>query len=183
MGSRSIARCCCRRRDRKTELQPLPEPAAWRELEIDTQQYADVAVEPMAHHVPAECFYVRFGTFTNYLWFRDLNKKWQGDLQNMLLRRGIDRAVSQRSQQQLSLRESVLAKFLGPQVIADAAIIGLDPYTAHGAGVGILFQAKENDSLAQDLNRQRREALQNFPDAAETTVKIAERDVSLISTP
>jgi hypothetical protein len=124
--------------------QALPEPIAWQELSIDPAQLEDVAVEPIATHVPAECFYLRFGTFTNYLWFRDLNKKWQGDLQNMILRRGIDRAAAKRSQQQLSLKESALAKILGPQVIADAAIIGLDPYTTQGAGIGILFQAKNS---------------------------------------
>lgn len=166
-----------------TERQALPEPIAWQELPIDPAPLENVAVEPIATHVPAECFYLRFGTFTNYLWFRDLNKKWQGDLQNMILRRGIDRAAAKRTQQQLSLKESALAKVLGPQVIADAAIIGLDSYAVQGAGIGILFQAKNNFILAQDLSRQRLEALQTFPDAEQSTVKIVDRDVSLIATP
>ena len=165
------------------ERQTLPEPIPWQELSINSAQLEDTVVEPIAAHVPQECFYLRFGTFTNYLWFRDLNKKWQGDLQNMILRRGIDRAAAKRTQQQLSLRESALAKILGPQIIADAAIIGLDPYSAHGAGIGILFQAKNNFVLAQDLSRQRLEALQSFPDAENSTVTIADRDVSLVSTP
>ena len=165
------------------ERLPLPEPIAWRQLAFDPARLEEIAVEPIATHVPAECFYLRFGTFTNYLWFRDLNKKWQGDLQNMILRRGIDRAAAKRSQQQLSLKESALAKIVGPQVIADAAIIGLDPYSARGAGIGILFQAKNDFLLAQDLTRQRLAALQKFPDARQSTVKIADRDVSLIATP
>jgi len=165
------------------QRQPLPEPIRWQELPIETAQLDNVAVESIASHVPAECFYVRFGTFTNYLWFRDLNKKWQGDLQNMILRRGIDRASAKRTQQQLSLKESALAKIMGPQVIADAAIIGLDSYAGQGAAVGILFQAKNNFILAQDLSRQRLEALQNFPAAQQSTLQIAERDVSLVATP
>jgi hypothetical protein len=165
------------------QKQPLPEPIAWQELPIDATTLEEVAVEPIATHVPAECFYLRFGTFTNYLWFRDLSKKWQGDLQNMILRRGINRVAALRTQQQLSLKESALAKIVGPQVIADAAIIGLDPYSAQGAGIGILFQAKNNFLLAQDFNRQRLEALQTFPDAEQSTVKIAGRDVSLVATP
>ena len=164
------------------ERKPLPAPIIWQSLSIDGSQLEEVAVEPIAAHVPSECFYLRFGTFTNYLWFRDLNKKWQGDLQNMILRRGIDRAAALRSQQQLSLYESALAKVLGPQVIADAAIIGLDPYTAQGAGVGILFQAKSNFLLAQDMTRQRFEALKNFPDAQQSTVQIAGQEVSLVAT-
>jgi hypothetical protein len=165
------------------ELLPLPAPLPWFALPEAGEDLRGVEVEPMALHVPVECFYLRFGNFTNYLWFRDLNKKWQGDLGNMLLRRGIDRASTKRLEQQLSLRENALAKILGPQVIADVAIIGLDPYMPQGAAVGILFQAKANPLLANDLITQRKQALKNYPDAAETTVKIADRDVSLVATP
>ncbi|QDT73750.1 hypothetical protein I41_29410 [Lacipirellula limnantheis] len=162
---------------------PLPAPLPWFNLPEPDADLKGVGIEPMALHVPVECFYLRFGNFTNYLWFRDLSKKWQGDLGNMLLRRGIDRASTQRLEQQLSLRENALAKILGPQVIADVAMIGLDPYMPQGAAVGILFQAKANPLLANDLMTQRRQALKNYPDAAESTVKIAERDVSLVATP
>ena len=169
------------------EIGPLPPPMPWFDIDppapVEGQPAAEVPVEPIALHVPAECFYLRFGDFTNYLWFRDLNRKWQGDLANMFIRRGIDRAARDRLEQQLAIRESKLAKVLGPQVIADVAIIGLDPYMTHGAAIGILFQAKASPLLAADLVGQRREALKTFPDATETTIKIADRDVSLISTP
>ena len=165
-----------------SEPQPLPPPMPWYDL-APGGDFSGVAVEPIAMHVPAEAFYLRFGNFTNYLWFRNLNRKWQGDLGNMMFRRGIERASTKRVEQQLSLQESVLAQFLGPQVIEDVAIIGLDPYLDNGAAIGILFQAKNNDVLSQDLTRQRRAALTKIPDATETTVRIAERDVSLIATP
>jgi hypothetical protein len=163
--------------------QPLPPPMPWYDEPAPDAELEGVAVEPIARHVPVECFYVRFGTFTNYLWFRDLNKKWQGDLGNMITRRSIDRPANERIEQQLALRESGLAKILGPQVIEDVAMIGLDPYLAQGAAVGILFQAKNNLLLSSDLVSQRREALKKFPGATETTVKIADRDVSLIAAP
>lgn len=162
---------------------PLPAPLPWFALPDAGEELNGVEVEPIALHVPVECFYLRFGNFTNYLWFRDLNKKWQGDLGNMLLRRGIDRDSTKRLEQQLSLRENALAAILGPQVIADVAIIGLDPYLPQGGAVGILFQAKANPLLANDLTTQRRAALKAYPDAAETTVRIADRDVSLVATP
>ena len=161
----------------------LPSAMPWPKLDIDVAELADVQVEPIAGHVPAECFYIRYGTFSNYLWFRDLNKKWQGDLANMVQRRGIDRAASKRIEQQLSLRQSALAKVLGPQVIEDVALIGLDPYVSSGAAVGILFQAKNNFLLGRDLTGQRQEALKTFSDAEESTVSIAGRDVSLIANP
>ena len=39
----------------------------------------------MATRVPAECFYVRFGSFGNFLWFQDTLAKWRGDLGNLML--------------------------------------------------------------------------------------------------
>ncbi len=165
------------------EQQSLPEPVVWKETEVPQEGLEEVAVEPIAEHVPEECFYIRFGNFSNYFWFRDLNKKWQGDLGNMIARRGIDRGASRRIQQQLSLKESALAKVLGPQVIADAAIIGLDPYMAQGAAIGILFQAKNSFLLSADMRNQRRAALATFEDAVESTIKLAGQDVSLVATP
>lgn len=165
------------------ELRSLPEPISWPESEPLEGGLEDIDVEPLANHVPAECFYVRFGNFTNYLWFRDLNKKWQGDLGNMLLRRGIKRGASERIQQQLSLRESALAKVLGPQVIADAAIVGMDHYVEQGAAIGILFQAKNDFLLSADLMKQRRAALEKYDDAQEQTLDVDGHSVSLVATP
>lgn len=166
-----------------TELGPLPAPIPWAPLEIDVESLGEVEIEPMARQVPEECFYIRYGRFTNYLWFRDLTEKWQGDLQNMLQRRGIDDAASQRIEDQLSLRQSAMAKVLGPQVIADVALIGLDPYTSVGSAVGIVFEAKNSFLLNRDLTGQRREALERYPDAVEETLTIREQSVSLISSP
>ena len=162
---------------------PIPEPTLWITPDAVAEDLVEVQVEPIAALVPAECFYLRFGNFTNYLWFRDFNKKWQGDLGNMILRRGIRQGSSQRIGEQLSLRENALAKILGPQFIADVAIIGLDPYVTEGAALGILFQAKNSFLLSNDLMKQRREALQKHPEAEEQTIQLAGQEVSLIATP
>jgi len=162
---------------------PMPAPVAWQELSIDPAGLEEVEVEPLAKHVPEECFYIRFGNFTNYFWFRDLNKKWDGDLQNMIVRRGLKRLATKRIEQQLSLKENALSRILGPQFISDAALIGLDPYVQQGAAIGLLVQARNSQLLSQDFMRQRRASLQAFPEAAETTVKLAGQDVSLIATP
>lgn len=165
------------------ERVPLPATPVWEDLAIDDMQFVDVAIEPIATRVPEECFYLRFGKFLNYLWFRDLSEKWQGDLQNMVLRRAVDRAADQRTQQQLSLKYNAMAKILGPQVVEDLAIVGLDTNTTQGAAIGVLMHAKNNFLLSQDMMRQRRRSLSTFSDAKETTVKIAEQEVSLIATP
>ena len=168
---------------RQAETTTMPTPIDWPKLDLAGEPLGEIGLEPLASHVPAECFYLRFGSFTNYLWFRDLNKKWQGDLGNMLLQRGIKRGASDRIQQQLSLQENALAKILGPQIIADAAIIGFDPYLEQGAAIGIVLKAKNNFLLSADMMRQRRAALTKFDDAEEQTLKIAEQSVSLVSTP
>ncbi len=165
------------------ELLPLPEPISWPVSDDQVHEPREIEMESMAAHVPAECFYIRFGSFSNYWWFRELNKKWQGDLGNMLLRRGIKRGAGERIQQQLSLRENALAKILGPQVVADAALIGLDPYLQQGAAIGILLQARNEFLLTADLTKQRRDALAKFEDAKEETLEVDGHKVSLISNP
>ncbi|MEM9353029.1 MAG: hypothetical protein AAGA92_08445 [Planctomycetota bacterium] len=141
-------------------------------------------VEKIASYVPDDCFYIRFGTASNYFWFRDFSKKWGGDLSSMVLRRPLDRNASDRIQQQLSLRESVFAKLLGPQVIRDVAMIGEDPYAAHGMGIGLLFEAKNTVLLGKDLIDKRQESVTN-PElqATEEQIQIGERTASLVSTP
>ena len=49
--------------------QPLPQPVQMTPLE-ELPPPGEIKVEPIASHVPADCFYLRFGNFPNYLWFR-----------------------------------------------------------------------------------------------------------------
>ena len=62
---------------------PLPESPATPLLEVP-ESADDVQVEPIAMHVPPECFYVRFGSFANFLWLQDTLAKWGGDCQNLI---------------------------------------------------------------------------------------------------
>ena len=73
--------------------QPLPE--AIRPPELQTPEpAADVKIEPIAMRVPPECFYVRFGSFGNFLWLQDTLAKWGGDAQNLIALRGLDLGMS-----------------------------------------------------------------------------------------
>src|SRR5262249_14649241 len=101
-------------------------------------------IEPLAAHVPQECFYLRSGNFPNYLWFRDFLRHWQGDLGNMIVMQSVDYDNSGRFQKQIAVGESRLSRVMGPAVIRDTAIIGLDTYMRDGAAMGILFQANNN---------------------------------------
>ena len=110
-------------------------------------------------HVPAECFYVRFGSFPNYLWLSKLMREYGGDIGRMISLRGQDAALNERLQNQLALKEGKLAEIFGAQVIADVALLGRDMYMAEGAAMGVLFHASNNFALSTDL-RQQRSALQ-----------------------
>ncbi|HEX5470666.1 MAG TPA: hypothetical protein VFW73_02210 [Lacipirellulaceae bacterium] len=141
------------------------------------------SVEPLASHVPHECFYMRFGNFPNYLWFRDFMRHWQGDLANMLVNKSVDHNNSERFQQQIAVGETKIARVMGPTVVHDVAIIGLDPYMRDGAAMGILFHANNNLLLKNNLSGQRQDAKNQHADAVEETVRIAGHDVSYIHTP
>ena len=132
--------------------------------------------------VPAECFYVRFGSFTNFLWLQDTLQRWGGDAQNLIALRGLDREMGGRIERQLILKQTVLSRLFGEKVIADVAIIGTDMFFREGASYGILFQAKNALAASASFAQQRRERLAQGG-VTEETVKIDGHSVSLISSP
>jgi hypothetical protein len=163
---------------------PLPPDVDWSK-EAASKPPEGVEVEPIAMHVPMECFYIRFGKFSNYLWLDNLTEEYGGDLANMLSMRGQNLRLGERSQKQLCLRKNELAQYVGDQVIADVAMIGRDIYTHEGAAVGMLFQARNSRLLGNDLTKTRATILKEETErgAKTETIKIAGHDVSFISTP
>lgn len=161
----------------------LPSPPAWRQLTFEAL-LEEVAIESIAQRVPRECFYVRFGQYTNYIWFNALLEDYGGDIRSMFSSRGVRSAVSARAQDQLALEQGILAELLGPQAISDVVMFGTDTFTREGAAIGALFEATSG-LLAVDLVRQRQEALFREKDngATMSTVQIGGFDVSFLSTP
>lgn len=135
--------------------QPLPEHEQSPPPSFEAP--ADVFVEPMAMHVPAECFYVRFGDFRNFLWVQDTLAAWGGDAANLIAARGIDYQMRSRMEEQLVVQQTALSRLMGDKIIADVALIGADLFFREGAAYGLLFQAKVNMALAADLTRKRSE--------------------------
>ncbi len=164
------------------QAKPAHAPAPPNELPAPASA-VPASIEPLASHVPHECFYLRFGNFPNYLWFRDFMRHWQGDLGNMLVNQSVDHNNSERFQQQIAVGETKIARVMGPTVVHDVAIIGLDPYMRDGAAMGILFYANNNPLLKNNLSGQRQDAKNHHPDAVEETVRIANHDVSYFYTP
>ena len=159
--------------------QPLPEPINPPPLQVPEPD-AKVAVEPIAMHVPADWFYVRFGSFANFLWLQDTLDTWNGDLQNLFSQRGLDYGRNERLQEQLILRQTQVSRLLGPTVISDVAIVGADMFFREGPAMGFLFEARNSFLLGTNLSSERR-ARVSRGGVTEQTVKVAGQDVSFIS--
>ncbi len=161
----------------------LPDEIEWPKVRVPTPS-DDVEVEPIAMRVPEECFYVRFGSFTNYLWSKRLLEQNGGSVGRMVVMRGHDPLLEERVQQQLGLRETSLADLLGPRIISDVAVIGRDIYLREGAAVGILFEAR-NNLLTGELRSQRTNAVRERKKDGATfeDIELLGRKVSFASTP
>jgi len=161
---------------------PLPVPVQPAPIEYAPAD-PNVVIEPIALAVPHECMYVRFGSFGNFLWFTDTMKEWGGDLRNLIAFRGVDYEINAQQERQLGLKQSALGRVLGPTVIADVAMIGMDTFMREGAAMGMLFQAKNNFALSTDFNSQRSAAQKANPDAVLETLEIGGQKVSFLHTP
>ena len=158
---------------------PLPEPIRPPALKLPKLP-DDVPVEPIAMRVPAECLYIRFGSFNNFLWFQDTLAEWGDDAQNLIESRGLDLETSKRIEEQLVVKQTELSRILGPMIVADVAIIGTDLYMREGAAFGLLFHASSSTALAADLVRQRIERL-GAGGVTEQKLTIAGKKVSYLS--
>lgn len=161
--------------------QVLPTAALPPPITIPTVP-GDVEIEPIARHVPAECFYLRCGSFSNFQWLRSTADTWGGSLRDLVAVRGLDYDVRGHLERQLALRETALSKLLGDTVISDVALIGADTFVREGAALGVLFQAKNSKLLNAAILSQRQLAAQETPAAKESTIAIGDRRVSLLST-
>ncbi|MEM9586924.1 MAG: hypothetical protein AAGA03_06550 [Planctomycetota bacterium] len=161
---------------------PLPPPPVWappfRRPGLD-----GVAIEAMATRIPPECFYIRYGSFQNYLWFRDLTEEYGGDLTRMLTLRGYADDASGRLERQLNMKTTELSRMMGPTVIADQALIGHDLFLADGASMGVVLQAANSFLLRTSLVNDRTRRADADDEASLATVQVAGREVSLLSTP
>lgn len=164
---------------------PLPPELAWPAPQVDAVP-ADVPVEPIARHVPAECFYVRFGSFPNYLWVDRRLKQYGGDLQRMVTLRGHTLNLTARVERQLGLSQTVLTELLGERLISDMVLLGRDAYVREGAALGVLFEARNaNELLKAELMKQRQQAVIRSQNRGGTLREISLRgqNVSVAATP
>lgn len=166
---------------------PFPHPVTPPAVEVPNVP-GDVQIEQIARHVPAECFYVRCESFSNFRWLRATLDAWGGNLRDLVAVRGLDYDIRARMERQLALHETALSKALGEAVIADVALIGTDTFFREGASVGLLFQARNSALLSAAIRSQRAEVVkaeQTAPGrtASERTIEIDGHAVSLAESP
>ncbi len=160
---------------------PLPAGPKWTPAtypEIDPK----VPIEPIASRVPPECTYLRFGSFSNYLWFRDLSDEYGGDLSRMVTLRGVNDDAALRVEKQLNMKMTKMSRLLGPSVIEDQVLFGRDMFLSDGASIGVILRAKNNFLLRTSINGDRSSAAKGDDEVTLSNVKISGRDVSLLST-
>ena len=158
---------------------PLPPPPAWRPPEVEPVA-ADVETEPIADRVPPECFYIRYGSFANYIWFRDLSDEYGGDISRMVTLKGVVDDAAARIEDQLSVQTNELSRMLGGAVIEDQALFGRDLFLADGSSIGVIFHARNLFLLRTSLNQERAGRAAADPAVRLTDVEIAGRPATLL---
>lgn len=158
---------------------PVPSEPRWAPV---VPQLPEVlpTVEPLATRVPPECFYIRYGSFANYLWFRDLSEEYGGDIGRMISLRGSEDGAARRVEGQLHLKTTSLTRMLGSSVIEDQAIVGRDLFLSEGASLGVMLRATNAFLLQTSLNSDRSALAAADASVTLTTEQIAGRGVTFL---
>jgi hypothetical protein len=162
---------------------PLPEPISWAPPTPPPGSAGPAEVEEIAGRVPEDCFYLRFGPFSNFLWFQNLAAEYGGDIAQMALQRGVNFDVNRRIEQRLNLRYTTMARLFGDAVIGDMVIAGDDMFFVEGASFGVVFKASNPLLLSLSLTQERTATQRAVSGCTLTNETIAGRSVSLLNTP
>ncbi len=160
----------------------VPPSIFWEEAET-LERDDRTPVEEIAHYVPDDCFYLRFGTWKNQLWLKRLLEEYGGDLGRMFSLRGYESRIDARFLDQLALESSELDEMFGASVIKDVAVIGMDTYFDDGPAVGVLLHAKGTNSLKRRIAGRRKNFASSRPQVTIEETEISGEVVSFLSTP
>lgn len=161
---------------------PLPMPVEWG---VNTIPPVDdgIDIEGLAHHVPEECFYLRFGTWENQVWLKHLLEEYGSDLSQMVARRGYSAKSQTKMLDQLVLESSDIDDLLGGNLVSDMAFIGRDFYINDGPAIGALFESKRGLFETNMRSRRQRYARKNKDQGVTLEeIDVAGHKVTLLST-
>lgn len=102
-----------------------------------------IPAEPLAKAAPAEFWYLRFESLQSLFRLVDEADTWGTPAANVLDERAEDRRLSERYESALGISRGPLSRSLGPEVIADLAAVGSDPYIKEGTDITIVFRVKQ----------------------------------------
>ena len=159
--------------------QPLPAPIEPEPLDLP-EVASEVKVEPIAMRTPADCFYVRFGNFANFVWIQDTMERWGGDLENLMHARSLQYGMRERMEEQLVVELTAVSRMLGNTLVADVALVGADTFFREGAAYGLLFQARNTTMLGMHFAQQRRQRMAEGG-VVEEKITVDGREVSLLT--
>ncbi|WP_253156736.1 PDZ domain-containing protein [Stieleria tagensis] len=166
---------------REPANQPVPKSPRMRSLPVP--DYEPVPIERIATRVPEECFYLRTGNLTNYLYFRKFLTGWGGNLDDIVSPKSLDYDVRRKLEFQLGFDTAQLNTKAWDNSLSDLALIGCDPMFHDGAAVGIVLESTDPATLTAEINQQRLQIRQDHDDVDERRIQVSGRSVSLLSTP
>lgn len=168
------------------DLKMVPVPASPKWVDVPSPDTPlNQEIEAIAKKVPPECYYMRFASFSNYLWFQELSQTRGGDLAQMAVLRGFNYETNRRMEKLLNTKTTAVAKMFGDSIIGDMAVIGQDLYLQEGPTLGVLFEAKNVALLKSSLTQERVAAAKQLETVGGKleTLEIGGAQVSLLSTP
>jgi hypothetical protein len=112
----------------------------WAELSVALNRPAPD--EPLARAVPAEFYFVRARDFGKFLDLLDDVETFGEPAADVLDGHAEQRGTFSRYETELALERTALTRILGPQVVAELALTGSDPYLHEGSDVTLIFRVK-----------------------------------------
>jgi hypothetical protein len=173
----------------KPQRVAVPAPPRWRQHKVpelpEGTALEAVRVEAISKVVPAECLYIRFDSFQNYLWFQQLSASRGGDIAQLVKLRGFNYETAERAERLLNTKMTTLSKLFGDAVISDMAIIGHDLYLQDGPTMGVVFEARNYGLLKTSFEQERQATLKRLESqgAKLRTELIEGTEVSFLSMP
>ncbi len=173
--------------DRRSQVGDLPTIPIQKETRwkhhADLKLDAEIEIEPLAHAVPQECFYVRFGNWDNQVWLKRLLDEYGSDLGRMVSLRGHKSHSETKMLDQLVLESSQIDEMFGGHLVADIAFIGRDFYIDDGPSIGIMLESK-NGLFETNMRSRRKKFARSKSDRGVTleTIEVDGNKVTILAT-
>jgi hypothetical protein len=123
------------------------------------------ADEPLARLIPHDNYYLTFRNPRKLADLRELLGQWGDSLGRAFKLKSRDYRIRERYAEQLCLRDTLLARRLGPRLLNSVTITGNDPYLREGSDLTILFHVNNKKLFLAGLDRLIEQARRKYGDA------------------